>query len=70
MYQPGPCAAPAPPLHLIPLILSNLRGPRRASPPYAAGDTTSTFAYTIDHMDDRHPATTPCHTKRLEWTAR
>lgn len=38
-------AASAPSLHLIPLLLPNLRGWRRASLPYAAGDATSTFAY-------------------------
>lgn len=68
-HQPGPTAAPAPPLHLIPLLLpNNLRGLRRASLPYAAGDATSTSriqtraaespgisrtsASAIDHMDD------------------
>jgi len=42
MHQPWPSAAPAPPLHLIPLLLTNLRAAARASLPYAAGDATST----------------------------
>lgn len=65
--SPGPSAALAPPLHLIPLL--NLRGQRRASLPYVAGDATSgfwrvqtraaeslcilrTIACAIDHEDD------------------
>jgi len=42
-HQPGPSAAQAPPLHLIPLVPPNLRRRRRTSLPYyAAGDATLT----------------------------
>lgn len=84
-HQPGPSAAPAPPLHLIPLLLPNNL---RASLPYAAGDATSTsriqtraakspgisrtFAYAIDsdHMDNTQLHLAIPREVGGEWTAR